>query len=120
VSGGLRAAVFVCAKSLARANAGFVFWPRKAVLPAATLMEQQSHRDESVFCSSYSVALIIMRIRRARIRRCVISTTRRNCHLVSMVIMLMNPRVVVHYRGDMAQSNIRPAIHECVLAQLAG
>jgi len=47
-----------------------------------------------------------------------------------MVIMLayvpplwfrvMNPRVVAHYRGDMAQSNIRPAIHECVLAQLAG
>jgi alkane 1-monooxygenase len=33
---------------------------------------------------------------------------------------VMNPRVVAHYRGDMAQSNIRPAIRERVLAQFAG
>jgi hypothetical protein len=28
--------------------------------------------------------------------------------------------VVAHYQGDMAQSNIRPAIRERVLAQFAG
>ncbi|AXL49453.1 alkane 1-monooxygenase [Paraburkholderia caffeinilytica] len=33
---------------------------------------------------------------------------------------VMNPRVVAHYQGNMAQSNIRPAIRERVLAQFAG
>ncbi|AOI78002.1 alkane 1-monooxygenase [Burkholderia sp. NRF60-BP8] len=30
---------------------------------------------------------------------------------------VMNPRVVAHYRGDMAQSNIKPSIRDRVLAQ---
>jgi alkane 1-monooxygenase len=33
---------------------------------------------------------------------------------------VMNPRVVAHYRGNMAQSNIRPAIRERVLAEYVG
>ncbi|MEA3132146.1 MAG: alkane 1-monooxygenase [Paraburkholderia sp.] len=33
---------------------------------------------------------------------------------------VMNPRVVAHYQVDMAQSNIRPAIRERVLARFAG
>jgi alkane 1-monooxygenase len=33
---------------------------------------------------------------------------------------VMNPRVVAYYQGDMAQSNIRPAIRERVLARFAG
>ena len=33
---------------------------------------------------------------------------------------VMNPRVVAHYRGNMVQSNIRPAIRERVLAEFAG
>jgi len=32
---------------------------------------------------------------------------------------VMNPRVVVHYGGDMAQSNIKPSIRDKVLAQYA-
>jgi alkane 1-monooxygenase len=32
---------------------------------------------------------------------------------------VMNPRVVAHYHGNMAQSNIRPAIRERVLAEFA-
>jgi alkane 1-monooxygenase len=32
---------------------------------------------------------------------------------------VMNPRVVAHYRGNMVQSNIRPALRERVLAEFA-
>ncbi|WP_144109245.1 alkane 1-monooxygenase [Paraburkholderia sp. BCC1886] len=32
---------------------------------------------------------------------------------------VMNPRVIAHYQGDMAQANIRPAIRDRVLAQSA-
>jgi hypothetical protein len=110
--------------------------PSNRALPASAFVQQQSHRDQNRIVTN----LFLYQLQRHADHHA--NPTRSYQALrdfdgapqlpsgYATMIMLayvpplwfrvMNPRVVAHYQGDMAQSNIRPAIRERVLARFAG